>query len=203
MAAIQAAPSVGPIELRRMTPRQVAAKLRGGFASGYWTVVQHRRDARAADAPIIFVIDHDALMKKSGPAPSMRDRAVQVGSRDLLDARRVYLRTAPGESPPLVEAPVPLSEVGPPALPLGLPEPALPEPIVLPAPLVGAFKLPPLLPAAPGVFPPLVEAPVPLNEVAPPAVPLGLPCANADMPDNANAVANAIVVNFMAVSFRW
>jgi hypothetical protein len=43
-----------------------------------------------------------------------------------------------------------------------------------------------------------VEGPVPLNDVGPPAVPLGLPlCAKAKVPDIANAEANAIVVSFM------
>ena len=60
----------------------------------------------------------------------------------------------------------------------------------------------PLLPTAPGVLPPLVEGPVPLNDVGPPAVPLGPPaCANAKVPDTANAEANTIVVSFMADSF--
>jgi hypothetical protein len=60
----------------------------------------------------------------------------------------------------------------------------------------------PLLPTAPGESPPLVEGPVPLNDVGPPGVPLGLPlCANAKVPDTANAEANTIVVSFMADSF--
>jgi len=64
----------------------VAAKLRGEFAVRYWTVVQHQRDARTANASCnIFIVDHDALMKKqSGPALSRRGRTVQVGSRDIL-----------------------------------------------------------------------------------------------------------------------
>jgi hypothetical protein len=58
-----------------------------------------------------------------------------------------------------------------------------------------------LLPTAPGESPPLVEGPVPLNDVGPPAVPLGLPpCANAKVPDTANTEANTIVVSFMADS---
>jgi hypothetical protein len=151
MTAISAAPPIDPAELRRMTARQVAAKLRGGFRVRYWTVVQHQRDARTANAPgNIFVVDHDAHMKKKRPG-ALEDGAGPFRSGvEILEVRVVfYRRTAPGESPPLVEGPVPLSEVGP------------------------------------------------------PAVPLGPPCANADMPDSANAVANAIVVNFMAVSFRW
>jgi hypothetical protein len=49
-----------------------------------------------------------------------------------------------------------------------------------------------------------VEGPVPLNDVGPPAVPLGLPpCANAKVPDTANAEANTIVVSFMADSFLF
>src|SRR5258705_12650424 len=60
----------------------------------------------------------------------------------------------------------------------------------------------PLRPTAPGESPPLVEGPVPLNDVGPPAVPLGLPlCANAKVPDSANADASRIVASFMAVSF--
>jgi hypothetical protein len=61
----------------------------------------------------------------------------------------------------------------------------------------------PLLPTAPGESPPLVEGPVPLNDVGPPAVPLGLPvCANANVPHTANVEANTIVVSFfMADSF--
>jgi hypothetical protein len=56
-------------------------------------------------------------------------------------------------------------------------------------------------PTAPGESPPLVEGPVPLNDVGPPAVPLGLPpCANAKVPETANAEANTIVVSFMADS---
>jgi hypothetical protein len=44
-----------------------------------------------------------------------------------------------------------------------------------------------------------VEVPVPLNDVGPPAVPLAPPaCANANVPDSANAEANAIVVSFMS-----
>jgi hypothetical protein len=40
--------------------------------------------------------------------------------------------------------------------------------------------------------------------VGPPAVPLGLPpCANAKVPDTANAEANTIVVSFMADPFCW
>jgi hypothetical protein len=55
-----------------------------------------------------------------------------------------------------------------------------------------------LTPAAPAELPPYVEGPVPLNDVGPPAVPLGPPaCANAKVPDSANAEANAIVVSFM------
>jgi hypothetical protein len=47
-----------------------------------------------------------------------------------------------------------------------------------------------------------VEGPVPLNDVGPPAVPLGLPpCANAKVPDTANAEANTIAVSFMVDSF--
>ena len=43
-----------------------------------------------------------------------------------------------------------------------------------------------------------LRGPVPLNDVGPPAVPLGPPaCANAKVPDSANAEANAIVVSFM------
>ena len=113
----------------------------------------------------------------------------------------LYLRGAPDELPPLVEGPVPLREVGPPAVPLGLPVPA---PIVLPAaPLVDAPELAALPPRAPDKSSPLVEGPVPLNEVGPPAVPLGPPCANADNPDTANAIASTIVVIFMAVSSVW
>jgi hypothetical protein len=42
---------------------------------------------------------------------------------------------------------------------------------------------------------------VPLNDVEPPAVPLAPPaCANAKVPDNASAEANAIVVSFMVDS---
>jgi hypothetical protein len=43
------------------------------------------------------------------------------GWEEILLRVASYLRTAPGESPPLVEGPVPLSEVGPPAVPLGPP----------------------------------------------------------------------------------
>jgi hypothetical protein len=87
-------------------------------------------------------------------------------------------------------------------VPFGPPYPELLEPIALPPP--GELKLVPVVePTAPGESPPLVEGPVPLNEVGPPAVPFAPPCANADTLDNANAAANAIVVNFMAVSFRW
>ena len=57
--------------------------------------------------------------------------------------------------------------------------------------------------AAPGESPPLVEGPVPLNDVGPPAVPLGPPCATANVPASANVMANAIVVSFMVVSFAW
>ena len=60
----------------------------------------------------------------------------------------------------------------------------------------------PLRPTAPGESPPLVEGPVPLNDVGPPAVPLGLPpCANAKVPDTANAEAHTIAVSFMVDSF--
>jgi hypothetical protein len=60
-------------------------------------------------------------------------------------------------------------------------------------PAAGALR-----PTAPGESPPLVEGPVPLSDVGPPAVPLGPPaCANAKVPDSANAEANAIVVSFM------
>jgi hypothetical protein len=46
-----------------------------------------------------------------------------------------------------------------------------------------------------------VEGPVPLNDEGPPGVPLGLPpCANARVPDTANAEANTIVVSFMVDS---
>jgi hypothetical protein len=49
-----------------------------------------------------------------------------------------------------------------------------------------------LRPTAPGESPPLAEGPV--NDAGSPAVPLGPPaCANAKVPDRANAKANAIV----------
>jgi hypothetical protein len=47
-----------------------------------------------------------------------------------------------------------------------------------------------------------VEGPVPLNDVGPPAVPLGPPAwANAKVPYTANADASRIGANFMTVSF--
>jgi hypothetical protein len=168
-------------------------------------VVQHRRNRSAADADRndSFIVDDDMLMKKkNSPAPSGSGQAFQFRELGLLMRAVLYRRTAPGESPPLVEGPLPLSEVGPPAVPLGPPEPVLPDPIALPAPLVDELELPGVRPVAPGESPALVEGPVPLNEVGPLAVPLGPPCANADMPETANAVASAIVMNFMAVSFR-
>jgi hypothetical protein len=68
------------------------------------------------------------------------------------------------------------------ALPLPLPD----EPVVLPT--------------APAVSPLVAEVPVPLNVVAPPAVPFE-PCASAKVLDKANAVASAMVANFMIFSF--
>jgi hypothetical protein len=66
-------------------------------------------------------------------------------------------------------------------------------PTLMEPPAVGLLR-----PNAPGESPPLVEGPVPLNDVGPPAVPLGPPaCAKAKVPDSANAEANAIVVSFM------
>jgi hypothetical protein len=58
----------------------------------------------------------------------------------------------------------------------------------------------PLRPTAPAVSPPIEDVPVPLNVVAPPAVPLE-DCANAKVLDSANAEANAIVVSFMTDPF--
>jgi hypothetical protein len=57
--------------MKWMTARQVAAKLRSGFGVRYWTVVQHHRSTRAADAiqKNFFVVDYETFMKtKSGPA---------------------------------------------------------------------------------------------------------------------------------------
>jgi hypothetical protein len=57
--------------MKRMTARQVAAKLRGEFGVRYWTVVQHHRSTRAdnADPENIFVVDHDTRMKKAARRP--------------------------------------------------------------------------------------------------------------------------------------
>jgi hypothetical protein len=49
-----------------------------------------------------------------------------------------------------------------------------------------------------------VEGPVPLSDEGPPGLPLGLPaCANAKVPDIANAAANTNVVSFMVDSLLW
>ena len=97
---------------------------------------------------------------------------------------------------------MPLNDVGPPGEPLGSPYPWLPEAFPVVPSLMAPPAAGPLLPTAPGESPPLVEGPVPLNDVGPPAVPLGLPfCANAKVPDTANADANTIVVSLMADSF--
>jgi hypothetical protein len=45
----------------------------------------------------------------------------------------------------------------------------------------------------------MLEGPVPLSDVGPPAVPF---CARATVPDNANAVASAIDATFMVIPFR-
>jgi hypothetical protein len=51
------------------------------------------------------------------------------------------------------------------------------------------------------VSPLVAEVPVPLKVVAPPAVPFE-PCASTKVLDNANAVASAIVTNFMSFPFH-
>jgi hypothetical protein len=80
-----------------------------------------------------------------------------------------------------------------------LPEFGLLEPIPLFEPTALPLALPDrpvVLPTAPAVSPLVDEVPVPLNVVPPPAVPFEL-CASTKVLDNANAVASAIVANFI------
>src|SRR3954447_11557698 len=72
---------------------QVPAKLRATFGVRYWTVVQHQRDARAANARSnIFVADHDAHMKKRQRPPEgagpLKSGVEILGTRRVLPAQR-------------------------------------------------------------------------------------------------------------------
>ena len=112
----------------------------------------------------------------------------------------LHLRGAPGKSPPLVEGPVPLREVGPPAVPLGLPVPA---PIVLPAaPLVDAPEWRRYRRARRTNLRRWSKVRCRSMRWDRPGA-LGPPCPNADNPDTANAIASTIVVIFIAVSSVW
>jgi hypothetical protein len=104
-----------------------------------------------------------------------------------------YLLTAPGESKPLLDDPVPLNEVGPPAAPLGPPEPMVPERIEFSVlPLLEPPVPVPVVPAAPD---PLLTAAPDFPETSAPAPEPA--CANAKVLESANAPANAMALNVM------